>query len=238
MSDAAPPVARFAGTLPLVTALAAVAGCLDAVSLARITHTFVAFQTGNLVLVGLGAGRGHWSAAALPAVSVLAYLAGSALVPALLARSAADPKTPVRVLLSISTALLFVEVIVVAVVCGLGSAADAPGRALRFVCIVLSALAMAFQTPVVRSVRGVPVSTTFSTGMLTRLGQALGVLGRHEVRTHEGNVVLVIGATVVAFLAGATLGGVLLEPLGNGAIVVPCAGLLIATVLAARGPAR
>ena len=60
------PVAPIAGPLVLVAALAAVTGCLDAVSLARLTKTFVGFQTGNTVLVGLGIGRGDFAAAAGP----------------------------------------------------------------------------------------------------------------------------------------------------------------------------
>src|SRR5437870_13313127 len=84
MPDDAEPVTPYAGTLPLVMGLAIVAGFLDAVSLARITHTFVAFQTGNLVLVGLGIGRGEWSDAAPPAVAIVAFVIGSALVPVVL----------------------------------------------------------------------------------------------------------------------------------------------------------
>ena len=80
-SEGREPVAPIAGPLLLVAALAAVTGCLDAVSLARLTKTFVGFQTGNTVLVGLGIGRGHFAAAVGPAVAVVAYLAGSALTP-------------------------------------------------------------------------------------------------------------------------------------------------------------
>src|SRR3954451_7863650 len=75
MTDDTEPVTPFPGPLPLVVALASVAGFLDAVSLARITHTFVAFQTGNLVLVGLDVGRGNWTDAAPPALAIVAYLA-------------------------------------------------------------------------------------------------------------------------------------------------------------------
>src|SRR3954469_22982233 len=99
MSDAAPPVAPYGGTLPLVTALAAVAGCLDAVSLSRITHTFVAFQTGNLVLVGLGIGRGDWSDAAPLAVAIVAFVLGSALVPMVLRTADRARESVVRQLL-------------------------------------------------------------------------------------------------------------------------------------------
>jgi uncharacterized membrane protein YoaK (UPF0700 family) len=223
MADDAEPVTSYPGALSLVVALAAVAGFLDAISLARITHTFVAFQTGNLVLVGLGVGRGHWSLAALPAVAIAAYLAGSALVPIVL-RTVSTRRAPVVRLLGTTVALLLVEAVLVAVVCGVGSA-DAPGRVLRYVSTVLAGVAMAFQTPVVRTVDGIGVSSTFSTGMLTRLGQALGALVDAARRPHESAVARVLGTTVLAFLAGAALGGALLAPLGNATLFVPVVAL-------------
>src|SRR3954469_5539105 len=96
------PVAPLAGGLLLVAGLAAVTGCLDAVSLARTTRTFVGFQTGNLVLVGLGAGRGHFAVAAAPAVAVVAFLVGSAATPAVLAPGAPGPATAARRLLAMA----------------------------------------------------------------------------------------------------------------------------------------
>src|SRR4051812_44249306 len=149
MTDDSEPVTPYSGTLPLVMGLAMVAGFLDAVSLSRITHTFVAFQTGNLVLVGLGIGRGDWDAAP-PAVAIVAFVLGSALVPMVLRTADRARESVVRQLLGTAAGLLLLEVVVVGIVTGLGESADAPGRALRYVCTVLSGLAMAFQTPVVR----------------------------------------------------------------------------------------
>jgi uncharacterized membrane protein YoaK (UPF0700 family) len=234
MADDVQPVKPFGGELPLVMALASVAGFLDAISLARITHTFVAFQTGNLVLVGLGVGRAAWSTAGPPAVAVLAYVVGSALVPLELRDATRVRKVAVRRLLGTAVALLMVESVAVALVCGLGG--SRPGPVLRYACIVLSAVAMAFQTPVVRGVEGISVSTTFTSGMLTRLGQALGARTNPARRAHENEVTRVLGGTVLAFLAGATLAGVLLDPLGNATLVVPVIALaLIAGVTLGLG---
>ena len=81
---------------------------------------------------------------------------------------------------------------------------------------------------------GVGVSSTFSTGMLTRLGQAIGALRVGVRRSRETVVVRVLGGTVLSFLVGAVLGGALLEPLGNAALVVPCVGLGVVTAFVAR----
>ena len=99
---------------------------------------------------------------------------------------------------------------------------------------------MAFQTPVVRRVAGIAVSSTFSTGMLTRLGHAIGSLRDPPRRSHELTVVRVLGGSVLAFLSGAVIGGALLDPLGNATMVVPFLGLAVVTVWQVRvgsGPA-
>jgi uncharacterized membrane protein YoaK (UPF0700 family) len=224
------PIAPLAGPLLLLAALAAVTGSLDAVSLARTTHTFVGFQTGNLVLAGLSVGRGDFAAAAGPGVAVLAFLIGTALTPTILAPGAPAPRTAARRLLAITAALLAVNVAVVLV--GAGAHGPPPSGAVRSVSIVISAWAMAAQTSVVRRVQGVSVSSTFSTGMLTRLGLSLGSRRDPAHRSHERVVTRVLGATILSFFAGALVGGVLLAAVGNAAVIAPAVGvvLVLATV--------
>ena len=229
------PVAPLAGSLILVAALAAVTGCLDAVSLARITRTFVGFQTGNTVLVGLGIGRGDFASAAGPAVAVVAYLGGSVLTPTI-AAGAPSERAAVRRLLSLATALLVVNVPVVLV--GAGVHGSAPTGVTRYASIVVCALAMACQTPVVRRVQGVSVSSTFSTGMLTRLGQSFGGLRDPARRSREATVARVLACTIVAFVLGAIVGGLSLRALDNGAVVAPAAGLALVWVVTTRSEVR
>jgi uncharacterized membrane protein YoaK (UPF0700 family) len=232
--EAREPVAPLAGPLVLVVALAAVTGCLDAVSLARLTRTFVGFQTGNTVLVGLGIGRGELSAAAGPGLAVVAYLAGSALTPVILRPGAPSPVAAMRRLLALAATLLLVNAVMVLISPGAGG--PPPTGAVRYVSIVICGLAMACQTTVVRRVRGIAVSSTFSTGMLTRLGHSLGALRDPTLRAHEKVVSLVLGGTIVAFIVGAAIGGMLLVAFGNGAVVGPAVGLLaVAVVVGWRG---
>jgi uncharacterized membrane protein YoaK (UPF0700 family) len=226
------PVAPLAGPLILVVALAAVTGSLDAVSLARITRTFVGFQTGNTVLVGLGIGRGDFVSAAGPAVAVLAYLGGSVLTPTILTVGAPSEGAAGRRLLSLATTLLVVNVVIVLV--GAGIDGPPPTGVTRYASIVVSALAMACQTPVIRSVAGVSVSSTFSTGMLTRLGQAFGGMRDPALRPRELIVARVLGSTVVAFVLGAIVGGLALRAFDNGAVVAPAAGLVLVWAVVAR----
>jgi uncharacterized membrane protein YoaK (UPF0700 family) len=57
----------------LAVALAAGTGSLDATAFLALGQVFVSVVTGNLVLVGLGAGRGDWGALLRVAVALIAY---------------------------------------------------------------------------------------------------------------------------------------------------------------------
>ena len=70
--------------------------------------------------------------------------------------------------------------------------------------------------------------------MFTRLGQSFAGWRDAGTRTGELEVARVLAATIVAFVAGATFGGFLVEQFGNGAIVAPPIGLLLVTALLVR----
>ncbi len=224
------PLTPFPGSLALASSLAAVAGCLDALSLDRLTGTFVAFQSGNTVLVGLEIGQGHLARAWPPLVAVLTYVVGSALTPFVI-RSGDGARRAPRRLLAWATLLLAADAGIVLI--GFGTGSETPTGFLRYLGIVAATLAMAMQTPVVRTVDGVPVSTTFSSGMLVRLGQSLADLLHRSARPRELPVTRILVITNVAFLGGAILGGVAIEAWGNLAILLPA--LALPAIAVARG---
>ncbi len=216
------------GSLALAASLAAVAGCLDALSLARLTGTFVAFQSGNTVLGGLEVGRGNWAQAWPPLVAVLTYIAGSALTPFVI-DSAGDVRRARRRLFAWATAFLAADAVIVLVGFGIGS--ERPAGVGRYAGLVAATLAMAMQTAVVRAVDGVSVSSTFSSGMLVRFGQAVGEMVHPASRPGELRVVRILGVVNVAFLGGSIVGGVLIVSIDNLAILAPLLALpLIAWV--------
>jgi uncharacterized membrane protein YoaK (UPF0700 family) len=216
------------GSLALAASLAAVAGCLDALSLARLTGTFVAFQSGNTVLGGLEVGRGNWAEAWPPLVAVLTYVAGSALTPFVI-DSAGDVRRARRRLFAWATAFLAADALIVLVGFGIGS--ERPAGVGRYAGIIVATLAMAMQTAVVRVVDGISVSSTFSSGMLVRFGQAIGELVHPATRSGEVRVVRILGFVNAAFLGGSIVGGVLIVSVDNLAILVPLLALpLIAWV--------
>jgi uncharacterized membrane protein YoaK (UPF0700 family) len=225
------PLAPFPGTLALAAGLAAVAGCLDAVSLFRLTGTFVAFQSGNTVLMGVGIGQGEWSRVWPLLVAVLTYIVGSALTPFVIRAGSGVPGARRRLLVG-ATALLAVDSVIV--LAGFGTGSETPTGWLRYLGLVVATLAMALQTAVVRRVDGITVSSTFSSGMLVRLGQGLGELVHPSARARELPVVRILAITNLAFLAGAVIGGVAIEVWGNLAILLPTLALPVIAALRER----
>jgi uncharacterized membrane protein YoaK (UPF0700 family) len=225
------PLEPIAGSLALAASLAAVAGCLDAVSLDRLTGTFVAFQSGNTVLMGLEVGQGHFARVWPLLFAVLTYIVGSALTPFVIRAGSGIVGAPRR-LLAWATGLLALDAVIVLV--GFGTGTERPTGVLRYLGIIAATLAMAMQTPVVRRVHGVNVSSTFSSGMLVRFGQSLGDLIHPSARQRELPVTRILGITNAAFLGGAILGGVAIDTWGNLAILVPALALPVIAFVRAR----
>jgi uncharacterized membrane protein YoaK (UPF0700 family) len=226
----------LAGSLTLAGSLAAVAGCLDAISLARFTGTFVAFQSGNTVLFGVDVGRGELDRAWPTGVAVLTYIVGSALTPFVIRAALPAGRRVVQAHL-FAWATVFLALDAVIILGGFGTS-ERPSGVLLYAGIVAATLAMAMQTPIVRTIGKVPVSTTFSSGMLVRLGQALGDLFRPGERERELSVTRVLGVVNLCFLGGAVLGGVLLELVDNLALLGPALALHafgLVTIRADRG---
>src|ERR1700679_901542 len=66
------------GPLPaLLLALTTLAGVVDAVSIVGLNHVFVAAQTGNFVLIGLGIAGIRGFSVAASAISLVSFLAGA-----------------------------------------------------------------------------------------------------------------------------------------------------------------
>jgi uncharacterized membrane protein YoaK (UPF0700 family) len=227
----------LAGPLWLAGSLAAVAGCLDALSLARFTGTFVAFQSGNTVLFGVDVGRGELDRAWPTGVAVLTYILGSALTPFVIRAALPAGRRTVQARL-FTWASVFLALDALIVLGGFGAGSERPSGVLLYAGIVAATIAMAMQTPIVRTVANVSVSTTFSSGMLVRLGQALGDLFRSGERERELPVTRILGVVNLCFLGGAVLGGVLLEAVENLAILGPALALPaigLVTIRANRG---
>ena len=150
--------------------LAVVAGYVDAVGFLTLAGLFVAHMSGNTVRLGVFVGDGDWSLAAQRLVPIIVFTigvaAGIALVEALRRRSAPAPAARV---LGVEGVLLLGFMLVGRIVLDGQSATG--GSWDYYLLAVLAVLAMGWQNAALRRVAGVPVHTTFVTGILTHLAE-------------------------------------------------------------------
>ena len=183
------------GPLPvLLVCLMVVTGLVDAFSYLRLGHVFVANMTGNVVFLGFAlAGVGEISILA-SLLAVLAFAIGAAVG----GRWAAGRAVHRGHLLSAGTAVQAAVVLVAAVI---ASTAGVDDSKIRLLLIGLLGLAMGGQNAVVRRLSVPDLTTTVLTLTVTGLvadTTPQSVLGRRVV-------------SVLAMLAGALMGGVLLR---------------------------
>jgi uncharacterized membrane protein YoaK (UPF0700 family) len=207
------PRAARGGAFPL----AWVAGYVDAVGFLTLAGLFVAHMSGNTVRLGVFVGSGDWSLAAqrlVPiAVFTLGFAFGVALVETLRRRST---HAPAARLLSIEAILLLAFMLVGrAVLDGRGAE---PGSWDYYLLAIVVVLAMALQNAALRRVSGVPVHTTFVTGILTQLAEE-SVNGWYAWRDLRRDRAVGRGddSAHVAFRRARLHGGVWLSYLAGGA---------------------
>ena len=203
---------RQHGPLPLfLICLTVVTGLVDAFSYLRLGHVFVANMTGNVVFLGFGlAGVGEISIVA-SLLAILAFAGGARTG----GRWAAGRVLHRGQLLAAATSVQAGVVLVASVVATIAGVASS---GVRLTLIGLLALAMGGQNAVVRRLAVPDLTTTVLTLTVTGLvadTTAPSVRGRRLI-------------SVLAMLAGALLGGVLLRWVAIAAPLWLAAVLLVA----------
>lgn len=195
------------------------AGSVDAISFFGLGRVFTGNMTGNLVLLGLAAGRAKGSEVLRSAVSLGAFCAGVLLavyLVTMISRRLGGRRSqvwPVGV-----SFVLAIEVLVQAgFLAGWLTVRGHPGLAFEAVLVGLSALAMGMQSDAVAALGVAGVTTTYVTGTLTGLLRAL-VVGGDDVPNR-----LRRAAVLAGLLVGAVAGGVLLVAARRFTPVLPLA---------------
>jgi uncharacterized membrane protein YoaK (UPF0700 family) len=167
-----------------------------------------------------------------PALSMLAFALGVMLGMVLAHRL--GPRVRMGSLLGIEAALIAV----VAVLAGDVTGRTAPvGGGEEVVMLGLSAIAMGVQTDVIRRAARVGVWTTFTTGAMVQLTDEVSEdVVHHRVPSPQGRRVLfVLGAVLVAYVAGAAAGAAVADEWGR-ALAVPALVTAALTVWALVHP--
>ncbi|HLM17024.1 MAG TPA: YoaK family protein [Acidimicrobiia bacterium] len=180
--------------------LAAVTGFVDAVAFGRFLGVFPANQSGNAVFLGMAIGGSPVSTVWRPASAMVGFALGivvGQLVRRRVHRSRLSPW-----LLGCE----FVLFVVAIAITGPIERVHLIGGGKGFVLIVLTSMAMGVQTEVIRHVAGTAVATTYQTGAIARLGEAISRLVSRAARLREEREVVVLLVVLVAYVGGAAVG--------------------------------
>jgi uncharacterized membrane protein YoaK (UPF0700 family) len=179
------------GINPLLVALAAAAGWLDATAYLR-SHVFAANMTGNTVLFGLGIAAGNGSTIALTFSAVVAFIAGSFAGTAIAERSRPAART-----------VLLLETGILAAVAVLWLRMPAEAAALGTVAIAGASFAMGMQQAATGQLNPRSnVSTTYMSGTVERIGSGLYKLFARQPTQVAVNTVIWLAFLIASFAVG------------------------------------
>jgi uncharacterized membrane protein YoaK (UPF0700 family) len=193
--------------------LAIGAGAIDAISFFGLGRVFTANMTGNIVLLGLAAGRSEGADVVRSAISLVAFAIGLFGAAKLSRRfdKSGSWSPAVRVALSIEAFALG------GFLAGWLASSGNPGETLKAVLVAVAALAMGIQSGAVIALRVPGITTTFVTGTLASVLHDLASgAGWTADRVRQALV-------VVSVLAGAALAAVLLVNARRFAPLLPLA---------------
>jgi uncharacterized membrane protein YoaK (UPF0700 family) len=184
--------------------LAGLTGFVDAVAFERFLGVFVANQSGNAVFLGMAIGGSPVSTAWRPATSMVGFALGI-VVAQFVRRRVRGPRHVPRLgaWLLVCELALFVAVIVIA---GPIDRVHLVSGGEGFVLIVLTSMAMGVQTEVIRHVAGTAVATTYQTGAIARMGEAITRVLSRTTRLREEREVVVLLLVLAAYVGGAAVG--------------------------------
>lgn len=201
----------------LVVVLTLTTGALDAVSYLRLGNVFSSVITGNLVLLGVGAGQ-QAAALTLNAGLALAGYGAGVMAGGRLAgtQQRGQPAWPARVTVTLAAEL----VVLAAFSAGWLITGGHPAAGGRLALLAVAAAAMGMQATAVRRLG--QMSTTYLTSTLTALLTALATWHWPEGWQRSAGV-------LIAIVAGATLGAVCAIQFPSwvpAAVLIPLAAVL------------
>jgi uncharacterized membrane protein YoaK (UPF0700 family) len=192
----------------LLVLLAVTAGWIDALSFTALGKVFTSFQSGNLIFLGLGADEGDAQLFVGAGVSLLAFLAGTALGAYVVGRAEVD----VSAIRSLVPAFAFQWALLVVFAVGWQVFGEPTGNsASRIVLIALGASAMGVQGAAVFALRIPGVVTNAMTATLMLGGIVFGLRGRGKARAEKASPVhvgLLVGLCGTYALSALTVGAI------------------------------
>ena len=225
----------------LAVALAWVAGGVDAIGYLTLSHLFTAHVSGNSVVAGAALGQAQWSTVLERGVPIALFLFGIAIATAVgEVRRAHGARHPFAALYAAEAALLSAF--------WLAGARGAPDGSIEptsgwpfYAFAALPTLAMGVQNATLRRVGRHGVHTTYVSGVLTNLAEALvqlvyqprGARAQPETPAAGGSPkerVRLYSSLWTGYLIGAVMGGFGQQRWGFAVLLLPIAGLGLVAV--------
>ena len=185
----------------LVLVLAVVSGATDAVGYLHLGGAFSSVMTGNMVLLGVGAGTANGARAAHAGVAILAFIGGCVIGTRAAGRPQDDDPIwphPVTRALAVEW-LIFASYAVGLEACG----GDPQHSYAKTALLALNAVALGVQSSAVQRFGVSGLSTTYLTGTLTQAMIHISSGGQLRLAAHQFQLLaaLIAGAAAGALLA-------------------------------------
>jgi uncharacterized membrane protein YoaK (UPF0700 family) len=231
--DASPPIASFDQHHPkmtverrhaMVVVLAVVSGAIDAIGFVGLGGAFTSVMTGNMVLLGLGAGTGNGTLVAHAALAIAAFVLGCVVG----ARVAGTHQPGDGVWPPAVTRALIVELgVLLLFAIGWEATGGHPSESMKLLLLAVNAVVLGMQSSTTQRFGVSGLSTTYLTGTLT--GVAIRLASGGGLREAAGSTQI-----LVALIAGAVAGGALTLHAPIFAPLVPGLGLACVVAIAVR----
>jgi uncharacterized membrane protein YoaK (UPF0700 family) len=204
----------------LVILLTVVTGSIDAIGFTRLGGVFTSVMTGNMVLLGVAAGKGDVSLALHTGIAFLGFVVGSLVGARVAGHAHKDDEIWPR---SILKALVLELVVLFIFATWWEIASGAPAGAAEYAMLSINAVALGVQSAATLRFGISGLSTTYLTGTLTQL--LAGVAKRNEPISGRSAMLLLAligGAGLGAFIAVDAPRFAPLLPAGVLAFVIIC----------------
>lgn len=208
----------------VLAGLALSSGAIDAISYLGLGKVFTAFQTGNLVFLGLSLVRAGGPVVWLPLISLAAFAVGVALGTRLLRPAHTSRRPWQRALVTLGLAALAEA----GFLAGWAAVSGRPTGGTTEILIAVSALAMGLQSVAVLSLGLASIFTTAATA--TIVGLVSDLAGIQQVPRER----IRLAGVLVGLVVGATVGGVLLTHVRVLAPLFPLLTILLVIAAATR----
>jgi uncharacterized membrane protein YoaK (UPF0700 family) len=203
------------------TALAALAGFVDAVAWIELVGFFASFMSGNSTRLGIGLASGDFAAVRLAGGLILMFVSGVIVASVVAHRYAGRHKAPVMLVVTVALAV----------------AAGAATWGLPMAALLLLAFAMGAENGVFNRDGDVTIGLTYMTGTLVRMGQRMttSLLRAPGERAWGPYALLWLG-----FVCGGVMGAIASRGTLAGAVTIAAviaAGLTLGLAIGAGGQA-